>query len=1127
VPENAIIDDEQNQISYNVVLDPSDIARQAEEIRNQLDLALGVGSNAGTQFINTTDFINPQFAPLPQLGTPGIEGQFGGTFDQNFWKQAQEQVAGVYQNLSAGLDRVRQDISMISSRTTTAMQGFQPTPTPYNPYQELLPDTFGEQILSQLGFGGDPSGPIAPSVYQKYGQARLGESIRDILQNPGETYNELTSTPLGMAANIAGYFIAPGAMLATDLAMLGDEFLSGAYNKREDLAGGIGEIARQQFGGITKESARGIAQNVIDYVGSYEGYARGYDLDEVSQNILQFGNMGGFANVRNPEQLQEKITSVVEDTRQIARNLGVFQEEAINIMAELEQKSMVSAESMRDMSERMRFYGGVLKQAPTELLSETAGMMETFRQGPMERETVAQSYIDARVEAQRLIQSTDPYVQESLYRLGGPAGATQSLMGLYGKNQGGAFGNLMTMGQFFGGTGIGGDLGAGINAIGQGMQDYGDYMNFVSRGAEDVYGEKTLDETILDQVGLGMFFWENIMGQGTKINPRQLEGILMTQGGLSRDEARVVSSQFGNMVSDPTNQFGANLKAGRIQSLTRGDLENRETGFWDMLGAGILRPIDEVSRDASNWWGGLKNDVINEIGDLFGTRADIETGRIERGIFNIRGREYDIDISDLNNPVYLNYLQQGQASDFNKRVETRLRRDLKNQGKSDAEIEETISLAGGDYTYDTNLQFLKNQYSLGDLDIPFSEQRSISSQLQNLDPSMLVDDSGKRLDESTMIRNLLDEGAIKFSDPNLTRAQQEQAVFQGARTIGEFGITPKSKVMKDLEKIDKSYQLAREQKEGVIKAIGTESQANARGYKNIVMNDGRFKNLENTNPPLYKAVSDALNEMVNMSPDDYDEIPRGDRGLQEHLNNLVEKNYNEIIESRSEGLFGKFTAELYGNDPAPDPVLYGQEQVNVVANIMSGREGTLFFQNISSGMISEQEDLRREIEKKVITQSSMGRTMYERRSDFLRNFRSGVLGGISTINDPMAVQKSLTDPEFIGRVQEIERQFELGDSQEYQARIEDLGAKYHMTSESIERFKEFGIENMPDGSGDMQKMPANINSMAINIGKIADQYLNQGTVNTNGSTTAVDLSPWWVENSMNFLLPKKVIPNPN
>ncbi|KKL77445.1 hypothetical protein LCGC14_2034800, partial [marine sediment metagenome] len=65
-----------------------------------------------------------------------------------------------------------------------------------------------------------------------------------------------------------------------------------------------------------------------------------------------------------------------------------------------------------------------------------------------------------------------------------------------------------------------------------------------------------------------------------------------------------------------------------------------------------------------------------------------------------------------------------------------------------------------------DLELRKPDYYLGARSESFGEQLSISSQLQNLDPSMLVDANGKRLDESTMIKNILDEGAIKFSDPN-------------------------------------------------------------------------------------------------------------------------------------------------------------------------------------------------------------------------------------------------------------------------------------------------------------------------------------------------------------------------
>ena len=557
--DEAVINEDQNQITYNVVLDPGDVARQAEEIRNQLDLALGVGSNAGAQFINTTDVINPQFAQTVQPDFSGMQGQFGSTTDQGFWQKAQDQTERITDAMSTGFDKIRQDVSMLLDRTTSVVQGIQPQPESANPYENLLPDTFGEKVLGSLGFGGDITGPIPLSTYERYSEKALSEDVKDIVQNPGTAWNDLNSkifgdSTLGMVASMGAYAIpyVGQAMFAADIAAMGDEWVSGAYNKREDLAGGIQEIARQQYGNISMEEARTVAQPMLDFVNSYEGYAKDYNIEEVSQNVLQFGNEGGFSKVRNTEQLSEWIKTITEDTRQFARDLGVFQEEAISIMAELAQKSGASAESVRDMGTQMRFYGSVLQQSPVELLGGAMQTAEQFRQAGLVTtpQTAMQTYLDANVEAQKLVLSNDPFVQSSVYRMGGQQGVVQGMLGAYAG---------------FGSTSLGDLSLRNINTGAAPTTDVNNMINNVAgnwgglkgealwnaRGREGALQNMSMEEVALMYIGTTADIY-SMLDTTPETLPtfEEIEGFMtmIPDWGLTKDQARLMTQSVKNML---------------------------------------------------------------------------------------------------------------------------------------------------------------------------------------------------------------------------------------------------------------------------------------------------------------------------------------------------------------------------------------------------------------------------------------------------------------------------------------------------------------------------------------------------------------------------------------------------
>lgn len=718
MPDDAIIDEDQNQITYNVVIDPGDIARQAEEIRNQLDLALGVGSSAGTQFVSTTDFINPQFAPLPKPDFNQV-GQFGGTIDQTFWQKAQARMEKVSQDISTGYDRIRQDLSMVAERGGNIIQRFQPEPQSINPFENLLPDTFGEYLVGSLGFGGDITGPVAPSEYQRYSNVKLGEELSDFGKgNFG-----------AIAGAIIGTMVAPGPG-TIEGAMIGStvddavELVTGTYNKRNDLAEGLQEIARQQYGSISKEEALGVANQIVDFTFSEAGTGKGYDLEEISQNILQFANEGGFNNVKNTEQFKEKIQAITEDLRQFGRDMGVFQEEAISILAEMEQRGIAKVENMREISSNMKFYSGVTGMAPTELLQGAMQTAEQFRQ-TLSPETAMQMYVDAEVEATRLVRSTNPEAQSLVYRLGGPQGVAQSLIGSYNSLYQGPWGQIRQMNQYYGGNPYGG-LNDKINTSAENWtpQNFLDMLGDGGRKPLDknasmqeialAYGTDALK--LIEQLGL-----QNPDGSLTTAS--QLKGamrLFKETIGLNDNEVDAIVETLRQSATDlqSGDQFKKITESSKLFSQLQSARQNTETTVWGDIknnfgrvhafgktGGFTIRDLEMGFNKAGNWVGGALEDAwdwtINR-GFGFGWFRDIdwEKGEINTGWLRSSTGAFEFTKDMLPNDAgIIKQFMLGEKSEYRTAQKSWMENKLKEKGYDENKIKRIV----GGYFGDTSV----------------------------------------------------------------------------------------------------------------------------------------------------------------------------------------------------------------------------------------------------------------------------------------------------------------------------------------------------------------------------------------------------------------------------------------
>lgn len=777
MPDNAIINEDQNQITYNVVIDPGDIARQAEEIRNQLDLALGVGSNAGTQFASTTDFINPQFAPLPEPDFNQV-GQFGGTIDQSFWQKAQTRMGEFSQDVSTGYDRIRQDLSMVAERGGNIIQRFQPEPQSTNPFENLLPDTFGEYLMGSLGFGGDITGPVAPSEYQRYSNVKLGEELSDFGKgNFG-----------AIAGGVIGTIVAPGPGTLTG-AMIGStvddvvDLMTGTYNKRNDLAEGLQEIARQQYGIMSENESRGIANQVVDFTLSEAGTGKGYDLEEISQNILQFANEGGFNNVKNTEQFKEKIQAITEDLRQFGRDMGVFQEEAISILAEMEQRGIAKVENMREISSNMKFYSGVTGMAPTELLQGAMQTAEQFRQ-TLSPETAMQMYVDAEVEATRLVRSTNPEAQSLTYRLGGQQGIAQSLIGSYDSLYQGPWGQIRQMNQYYGGNPYGGSNDMINTSAGNWTpQNYLDMLGDGSRTALDKnasmqeialrYGTEALD--LINHLGL-----QNPDGSPTTAS--QLKGamrLFKEKFGLDDNEVDALVETLRQSANDLAsgNQFEKVTESSKLFSQLQSARQNTETTVWGDIknfgrlgtlgpsGGVTIRDLEIGWKDAGNWIGGAVDDAWDfTIGEGFGLwkrEFDWEEGKIDEGWLRSSSAAFDFTEDMIPKDEGIRkQLMLGEKSEYRTTQKTWMETKLKEKGYDENKIKRVV----GGYFGDTSAVMSADEnyaYAMlrggPDISEMLDEKDYYATEVAKIiseDPKILVNEKGENKTTQAIVEEL-------------------------------------------------------------------------------------------------------------------------------------------------------------------------------------------------------------------------------------------------------------------------------------------------------------------------------------------------------------------------------------
>ncbi len=345
-------------LKYKVQLDTSDLAEQLRQVREQIDSNIGVALGGGqpTAFKAPTglDFSNP-FTTSDPSGQPG-----GGI--SSMLNQAELGYGKFREDLNKakfGYEKFMGDMAK-TGLFNPGIPDFQLTPG-YQQYN--LPTNMPSAFAGMFGFGYDFSNPMTKDKYRAFATKTFAEGV-------GKFAATSIFSTIGMAGGAwggpFGGLVGMGVGMAADVAA---EYFAKDYIERDVLAKDFSAMASR--GGLRRSASdfNAVALETIRAPREWDNRALGYTKEMMQTNIESFAKAGGFSGTRSVEEFTDRVQKVIANTNTIAKQLGVFQEEAARIMGELEDKQVASLGNMSQFASRMRSMGGLAGMAGADLIS--------------------------------------------------------------------------------------------------------------------------------------------------------------------------------------------------------------------------------------------------------------------------------------------------------------------------------------------------------------------------------------------------------------------------------------------------------------------------------------------------------------------------------------------------------------------------------------------------------------------------------------------------------------------------------------------------------------------------------------------------------------------------------------
>lgn len=616
-------------LKYNVEIDETSLSEQLERVREQIDSVMGSLAFSSDESPSASALTNPSsIYNLPETAPPGFLPSL---------ERTRETLTDNYQVMAEAMDKASEETRLGFSRfqedyRRVGLLTEPPVASDYAIEQELYgagPNGLLNSALSQIaptlaGFDYDKSG-MTKYQYQQKGTQYLLDNYNLFEADSGLT---TLATTIGLFAGgpmgaLSGYGIGSLADLATNT-------LFKRVKENESLAKGISTIAEQNFGPISKEKARDMAKNLQERVYSFEGRALKVDFDKVQENIATFASAGGFSQDTSPEEMEKTMLGLVDNARQFANKFRLRQEEAVQVMAELNKSMIVATEQMGTFSTKISRVSGYTGLAPNQVVAfgnQATNM--TQGTGILNSQGFAMG-IDALQEAER-IRRTSPGNREIIAASGGieqfAYGRMESGLRFMTSGQG-----MLNMAGLLGGAGVGSTIQERLNAAGTYLSE--DPSNFFRLNGEmnELVGIMGQDRITASQIGTAIRVAELIpgaKGKDGKVDRSVLKSIIMQSQNMSSNSAEALILSFEDLLSrDFVNETVGDFESTRenyIQENTPGIFGKARATVGRFLG-GIpraMQPYGEAYREFSDW--GVKGvqDFFDETRGYKRFRADM------------------------------------------------------------------------------------------------------------------------------------------------------------------------------------------------------------------------------------------------------------------------------------------------------------------------------------------------------------------------------------------------------------------------------------------------------------------------------------------------------------------------
>lgn len=480
---------------------------------------------------------------------------------------------------------------------------------------------------SLFGAGYDWRSPVQRSDYVAESNKRAGRAVGDfVADNIG--------TGIGLAVGWGNPIIGLGVGKAFDITI-------GAGIERErairGLAHNFRDIANESRTGISKDTSKDLARMIYDKAESFEGYATDLTVKELKENIGTFANAGGFRNVRSPQEFKETVEAVINNTRDISKTLGMFQDEVLNLMAELKNKGIATVSESKELLLGLQGQATASGVNTNDLIQQGFAASEMFKGTRFGQKNAFNYGIDVYSQMERMYRNNDDIYGGAIIRQGGPAGAARNMMGILAR-----FGQQDAMSQYYYEQSTGQNYTGGVE-----QQLYGGPEFFAQNGINGLLSAKGRENEIagntpaqrqaqnlvsgtigyLDMLGIGR-------NQNGTLNPDALAGFMIGRNGIrTRDQAEL--------------SIGYALQNNNLQQLDEQQsgeaLNSLRTSHPSFFGA--------VSAGAKSFWDWFKQPTL-DIGRYITAGTNIlshgVTDMLDAASGNIRFRSSDISDSEIN-----------------------------------------------------------------------------------------------------------------------------------------------------------------------------------------------------------------------------------------------------------------------------------------------------------------------------------------------------------------------------------------------------------------------------------------------------------------------------------------------